>query len=131
MDWWTVGADIGTMVTGLSAMTAAYVWIRAQVRDWRQQRATRSARNWNGYIEVPGINSWYVRLAEDPREPTARVLFDVVDRDGNPDEGWAQNLRQHILGDGILARVPTPEEYDFLIALRKERGYGKGGYIVR
>jgi hypothetical protein len=131
MDVWTAGADIGTMVTGLSAVTAAFVWTRSQVRDWRQQREARSARNWNGYIEVSGINSWYVRLAEDPKEPSARVVLDVIDRDGDPDVNWAQNMRQRIVGDGILARVPTPEEYDFLSALRKERGYGKGGYIVR
>ncbi len=72
-----------------------------------------------------------MRLAEDPKEPAARVVLDVVDRDGDPDVNWAQNMRQRIVGDGILARVPTPEEYDFLIALRKDRGYGKGGYIVR
>lgn len=119
------------MATGLSAMTAAYIWTRGQVRDWRQQRAEKSARNWHGYIEVGGINSWYVRLAEDPAEPTARVVLDVVDRNGNPDASWAQNMRQRIAGDGMLARAPTTEEYDFLIALRGERGYGKGGYVVR
>ncbi len=131
MDPWTAGADIGTMVTGVSAMTAAYVWTRAQLRDWRQQRAARTARNWHGYIEVGGINSWYVHLAEDPTEPTARVVLEVVDRDGGPNDDWAHNMRQHVLGDGILARVPTPEESDFLKALHKERGYGQGGYVVR
>ena len=31
-----------------------------------------------------------------------------------------------IIGDGMLSRSPTPEEFDFLKALRKEKGYGKG-----
>jgi hypothetical protein len=76
------------MATGLSAVTAAFVWSRSQVRYWRQ-RAARSARNWHGYIELGGINSWYGRLAEDPREPATRVVLDVVDRDGSPDVNMA------------------------------------------
>ena len=131
MDALTAGADIGTMLTGLSAVTAAYVWTRNQLRDWRDQRAAVAARNWHGFIEVGGINSWDVRLAEDPATPTARVVLEVVDRDGNLDANWAQNMRQHVIADKMLARAPTPEEYAFLIALRKDRGYGKGGYIVR
>ena len=130
MDAWTTGADIATMVTGLSVVTAAYVWTRAQMRAWREQRAAKAARNWDGYIEVGGINSWYVRLAEEPTEASARVALEVVDRAGKPDENWAQNMRQHVLGDGMLARPPTPEEYDFQTALRKDRGYGQGGYIA-
>jgi hypothetical protein len=97
------------------------------VRDWRQERVARSTRSWRGYIEPGGISSWDVRLAEDPREPTARVALDVVGGDGAPDFNMAHNLRQRILGDEKLARAPTPEEWDFLVALRKERGYGKGG----
>lgn len=126
MDWMTTGADIGTMVTGLSAVTAAYVWTRTQWRGWRQQKAATSLRNWHGYITVEGIDTWYVRLAKDPKQPTARVVLDVVDREGNPDAALAHNVRQRIIGDGMLSRSPTPEEYDFLIAQRKERGYGKG-----
>lgn len=132
MDVWTAGADIGTMLTGLSAVTAAYVWTRGQLRDRQARRAALAARNWHGYIELGGINSWYVRLAEDPETPTARVVLDVTDRDGNPDEHWAHNMRQTITEDKMLARAPTPEEHDFLAALRKERRYGtSGGYTVR
>jgi hypothetical protein len=53
-------------------------------------------------------------------------VLDVVDRNGEPDPGMAHSLREIVKGDGMLARVPTPEEYDFLKAQRKERGYGKG-----
>src|SRR6266516_2369799 len=84
MDPLTAGADVGAMLTGLSAVTAAYVWTRRQVRERRERRAARSARNWHGYIEPGGINSWDVRIAEDPAEPTARVVLDVADSDGNP-----------------------------------------------
>jgi hypothetical protein len=38
---------------------------------------------------VGSINSWYVRLAEEPTEPSARVVLEVVDRVGKPDEDWA------------------------------------------
>jgi hypothetical protein len=41
--------------------------------------------------------------------------------DGEPDAALAHSLRQIVLGDGMLARAPTPEEYDFLKAQRKER----------
>jgi hypothetical protein len=35
-------------------------------------------------------------------------------------------MRINIERDGMLSRSPTPAEFDFLKALRKERGYGKG-----
>lgn len=54
------------------------------------------------------------------------MVLNVVDRDGEPNASRAHDLRQAIIGDGMLARVPTPEEYDFLKAQRKECGYGKG-----
>jgi len=130
MDGWTIGADVGAMLTGLSVLTATIVWTRSQWRDRQQRKAATALRNWHGSIESGGISDWYVRLAEDPKTMTARVVLDVVDRDGEPDGARAQNLRETVKGDGILARVPTPEEYDFLKAQRKERGYGKG-FIVR
>ncbi len=36
MDVMTTGADIATMLTGLSAVTAAYLWTRSQWNGWRQ-----------------------------------------------------------------------------------------------
>jgi hypothetical protein len=126
MDGWTIGADVGGMLTGLSVLTATIVWTRAQWRDRQQRKAATAHRNWHGYVMPEGINDWYVRLAEDPRHLTATVVLDVVDRNGEPDPGMAHSLREIVKGDGMLARVPTPEEYDFLIAQRKERGYGKG-----
>jgi hypothetical protein len=126
MDGWTIGTDIATMLTGLSVLTATIVWTRTQWRDWSQRKAAIAQRNWHGYVMPEGISDWYVRLVEDPKTPTATVILNVVDRDGTPDASRAENLRQTIIGDGMLARVPTPEEYDFLRAQRKERGYGKG-----
>jgi hypothetical protein len=126
MDGWTIGADVGGMLTGLSVLTATIVWTRTQWRDRQQRKAATAHRNWHGYVMPEGINDWYVRLAEDPKTLTARVVLDVVGRDGEPDAAMAASMRQIIGQDGMLARAPTPQEYDFLIAQRKERGYGKG-----
>jgi hypothetical protein len=58
------------------------------------------------------------------------VVLEVLDgRDGDPDVNFAQNLRQRVIADRMLSRVPTPAEYDFLIDLRKKRGYGKGQVV--
>jgi hypothetical protein len=126
MDGWTIGADVGGMLTGLSVLTATIVWTRAQWHDRQQRKAATALRNWHGYIELGGISDWYVRLAEDPPDVTARVVIEVLNRDGEPDGARAHDLRETVKRDGMLARVPTPEEYDFLKAQRKERGYGKG-----
>jgi hypothetical protein len=126
LNGWDIGADIGAMLTGLSAVTAAYVWISGQVHARREHKDAISLRNWHGYIEVGGINTWYARLAEEPKAPTARVVLEVVDQDGNPRENEAHNMRQRIINDGMVARAPTQEEWSFLMDLKKERGYGKG-----
>jgi len=123
MDALTAGADIATIATGLSAVTAAYVWIMGRARDRRQQKAAIAERNWRGYINPGGINGWDVRLAEDPDVPTSRVVLEVL---GNNAENWADNLRQTILRDGKLSRSPTVEEWDFLKYLYRKHGYGKG-----
>lgn len=130
MNWMTAGADLGQMLTGVAAVGAFGLWLWKQAGDWCEQRNAKKLRDWHGYIETTGINSWHVRLAEDPESPTSRVVLDVVKDNGEPDGNWAQNLRQRIQGDGMLARVPTEEEYDFLKALHKDRGYGKG-FVVR
>jgi hypothetical protein len=67
-----------------------------------------------------------VRLAEDPQAVTSRVVLEVADRNGKPNGARADDLLETIKRDGMLARVPTPEEYDFLRCLHKERGYGVG-----
>jgi hypothetical protein len=126
MDGWTIATDIATILTGLSAATAAYVWLRTQWRGWQQEKAQTRNRNWHGFIMPEMISEWFVRLVEDPKTVTATVVLNVVGRDGQPDEAMAHSLRETIKADGQLARVPTPAEYDFLIAMRKERGYGKG-----
>ena len=126
MDGWAIGADVAGMLAGLSVLTATIVWTRTQWRDRQHRKAVTANRNWHGYVVPEGINDWYVRLAEDPKSLTARVVLDVVGRDGEPDAAMAASMRQIIQQDGMLARVPTPEEYDFLMAQRKERGYGNG-----
>ena len=86
--WTSTGADYATMATGLSALTAAAVWIRGQ---WREQQARRAAvrnRNWHAYVMPEGINDWFVRVAEQPETLSARVVLEVVDRDGKPDRRW-------------------------------------------
>jgi hypothetical protein len=126
MDVLTAGADIATMVTALSVVTALYIWGRNQWRDWQQQREAIRTRNWDGYIMTTGISDWYVRLIDDPKSPMSVVAIEVTDRLGGPDPAMAHNLRETIKADGMLCRVPTPTEFAFLKFLHKELGYGKG-----
>jgi hypothetical protein len=126
MDPFTIGADIGAMIVGVPVVAAGMVWLTRQ-RDARKQRkALTELRNWHGYIHPNGISDWYVRLEEDPQTVTSRVVLEVVDRNGEPNGARAHDLRETIKRDGMVARVPTPEEYDFLRYLYKERGYGAG-----
>ncbi len=55
------------MATGLAAVTAAVAWTRNQWDGWQTQRRERKRRNWHGYIDVGGINTVPVRLAEPPK----------------------------------------------------------------
>ncbi|SRR5579875_120179 len=126
MDGWTIGSDVATMLTGLSAVTAAATWLTSRYRAWQQEKAQIRARNWHGFIMTTGISDWYVRLIDDPKTPTAVVPLEIVDRYGNPDPAMAQGLREIVKQDGMLARVPTQQEYAFLRFLNKELGYGKG-----
>jgi hypothetical protein len=121
MDGWTIGADVGVMLTGLSVLTATSVWTRNQWREFRERRAAARLRNWHAYVMPERINEWYVRLAEDPETPVGTVVLEVLaSLDGEPDAALAQSMRQVVLADGMLARAP-PEEYDFLKAQRKAR----------
>ena len=131
MDALTVGADIGTMLTGISALTAAITWTAGRWRERQERLAAIRRRNWHGFIAIEGVDTWYVRLAEDdPGNPSPRVVVEVVDPGGEPAPAVAAGLRQRVAGDGMLSRSPTSEEFDFLKALRKEKGYGKG-VVVR
>jgi hypothetical protein len=86
-----VGADVGTMVTGLSAITAAAVWTRNERDAWKQSRIIRARRNWHGYIMTGNMTSWYVRSVDRrPDDPPGRVTVDVLrERYGEPDEQMA------------------------------------------
>ena len=127
MDVLTTGADIGTMVTGISALTAAITWTAGRWRERQERLAAIRLRNWHGFVMLEGVDTWYVRLAEDdPGNPSARVVVEVIDPNGQPAPALAVNMRHRADGDGMLSRSPTPEEFDFLKALRKEKGYGKG-----
>jgi hypothetical protein len=126
MDLLTIGADIAVMIVGVPVVAAGILWLTRWRAARKQSKAARELRNWHGYINPHGLSNWDVRLVEDPQSLTARVVIEVIDRDGQPDAGWANDLRETIKRDGMIARVPTPEEYDFLRYLYKERGYGKG-----
>ena len=131
MDFWTVGPAIATMATGLSALAASTVWLRGQWRTWQAQRAARRLRDWQlGYVHVGMLASFNVRSVDAPNKPTAQVVLEVLDGpDGNPSISRAHELRQWVQADGMLARVPSPAERDFLNALQKVRQ--KGGFPVR
>jgi hypothetical protein len=119
-------ADMGTFLGGFSALGAVGLWTRKKVAHRRERRATAQLRDWRGYIDVHGINAWHVRLVEDPESPTARVVLEIISDKGRPDPNGAQNLRQHVTGDGMLARDPSPRERDFLSALYTERRHSNG-----
>jgi hypothetical protein len=77
IDFWTYGVDIATMVTGLSALTAASVWTGGRWRAWRVHVAEEKRRVWNtGFIMMGVVQSWDVRLADDdtPDGRTGRVI---------------------------------------------------------
>jgi len=126
MDVLVDGSAIATIATGLSAVTAAYVWTRGQVRGWRQEKEVAKLKDWHGFIATGNIDTWCVRLVEEPTIPSAQVVLEVTDKSGNADETQAQRLRQHILEDGQLSRSPTLEESKFLQHLQRENGYGSG-----
>jgi hypothetical protein len=131
VSWLTAGADVGTMVTGVSAATAAYVWARNQIRDRQQEKAARAARNWNGFIMLEGIGTWYVRLIPDGTGPIERITLDVINPDGTVNPQMAHFMRQVIEGDGMLSRAPSPEQMAFLQDLRKHRFGTASGYPVQ
>jgi len=119
------------MVTGLSAATAAYVWTRNQLRGWRDAKAARAYRYWNGYIILEGILTTFVRLVPDADAPPERVTLDVIDRDGTPNPAMAQGLRQVIESDGMISRSPSVQQRAFLTDLRKKRFGATTGYPVQ
>jgi hypothetical protein len=122
MDVWTAGADVGTMLTGLSVLTATMVWVRKQWAARQQERALTRHRNWHGYVMTGNLNDWYVRLADDPQTSTGRVVLDVLRTpDGEPDPQMAASMRTVISRDEMLARVPNPAEYEWLKAQEKAR----------
>jgi hypothetical protein len=67
-----------------------------------------------------------VRVIE-PEEASAIVMLEVLNRpDGEPSVNLAYNMRIVAERDGKVSRSPTADEYEFLVDLRRERGYGKG-----
>jgi hypothetical protein len=88
MDALSVGADVATMLTGLSVVTATIVWGEKQLREHRERKAVTAERNWGGYIAPNGINSWDVVLAEDPDLPPGRVVLDVVTAGASQTSTW-------------------------------------------
>jgi hypothetical protein len=129
MEGWTIGSDVGQMLAGLGIVVSAFIWVYGRWRTWRQEKAATRARNWHGYILTNGISDWYVRLVDDPQRLSPMVPLEVVDRYGNPDPQMAYSLRLTVKQDGMLARVPTQREFEFLKFLHKKLGYGEGQII--
>jgi hypothetical protein len=130
MSWTQTGAEFGTMVTGVSALTAAALWTRNQMRGWKEARDARRQRNWNGYIMLENVDTWYVQLVNQADAPPERVVLDVVNKDNTPNAAAAHGMRIRVQGEGMLSRSPTPAEFAFLRDMRKERGYGLGNWPV-
>ena len=81
--------------------------MRQQYEGWQADRAARQRRDWHGYIDVGGVNTWNVRLAEPPKASGAVVTAEITKPDGTPDEQMASGMRIVIERDGFLARAPT------------------------
>jgi hypothetical protein len=124
MSWQDTGVAVGTMATGLSALTAAIVWIRKQVNEWQADRLAKRETNWQGYIPMDQVFSCNVRLVEDTLPgsgPIERVVLDVMNPDNSPNPQMAHGLRTIIKSDGTLSRSPTQAQFAFLVALRNDR----------
>jgi hypothetical protein len=131
MGWVTTGAEFGTMLTGLSAVTATLLWGRARVREWKDDRDARRTRNWNGYIIRENLPAWFVQVVDDEgTKIPERVILDVVNRDGTPNPNMAHNLRLYILGGGTLTHPPSVAQWKFLEDLRRQRFGSPGGYPI-
>jgi hypothetical protein len=124
----SVIAAISQFASTAVIATSFGVWVRGKWSSRHERTAAIEQRTWHDYIEPAGINTWPIRLMEIPDQPTARVVLQVIDKDGAPDPNWAANMRQRVQQDGMLARVPTQAETEFLIALRGERS-NRGGPI--
>jgi hypothetical protein len=132
MDGLGDAANIATIATGTAAVTAAMAWVRAQWTGWQAQRVARKRRNWHGYVDVGGIDTVPVRLAEPPKTAGAIITIEVLDKpDGKPDEQLAAGLRIAIQNYGFLSRPPTVAELDFLKFLRKRDGYNRRNVVIR
>jgi len=128
--WTTTGAEVGTMATGLAAVTATALWVRNRAVEWTAARNARKSRNWNGYIIREGVGTWFVRLVEDDTSEkwSEKVTLEVVDQDGTPNPSMAHALRLFVQSDGMISRSPTPAQWEFLQDLRKARFGAPGGY---
>jgi hypothetical protein len=72
------------------------------------------------------VDSWDVRLAEQPDGVSGRVVLEVPGKDGTPDGNLSNSIRITVKRDAMLARAPAPEECAFLADPARERGCGKG-----
>lgn len=131
MGWVNTGTEFGTMLTGLSAVTATILWGRARVREWNDDRDARQARNWNGYIIREGIPAWFVQVVDnEDGYHSERVVLDVVNLDGTPNANMAHNLRLYVQTGGILTKPPSVAQWKFLEDLRRQRFGAPGGYPI-
>jgi hypothetical protein len=133
MGVWTYGVDIATMLTGLSAVTAASVWTTDRVRAWRQHAGLKKARIWNvGYIPMDRFQFWFVKLADDDKQDPmgGRVILEVLRTEGGEcDSQMAWSLRNQVKR-GSLAMPPTPEQEVFLRNLQRARRARPGAFPV-
>ncbi len=63
--------------------------VTPQVLGWRERQAVRAYRTWHGHIVRGSVDSWDVRLAEQPDGVSGRVVLDVLGKDGTPDGNLA------------------------------------------
>ena len=125
-------ADIAIIIAAVPTFFGGFLWARLQLSKIHDRRTAREVRNWNGYIDRTGVNSWCVKVIEDPDHKwTERVLLDVVDMDGTPNPSMAHALRLFANSDGMLCKYPSEEQWRYLRDLQKDRFNSGQGYPIQ
>jgi hypothetical protein len=92
MDLWATGADIGAMLTGVSALPAAAVWLTKEARGWCEARNRRN-RLLPGQSLLVGESLWSAdgrtqfKLQQDANMTVTVQDYGVIDDTGTVGAG--------------------------------------------
>jgi hypothetical protein len=107
VDGWTIGSDIGVMLTGVAVLPTAAVWLTRQARDWRAIRNRRSRL-------LPGQS---LLVGESLFSPDGRTRF-TLQSDANMTvtvDGYGVIDDTGTVGAGIPNRLTLEKEDGWLV----------------